>query len=716
MPCEWRAPGEVSVVGTTPGVGEMFGRYQVEQELGRGGMGVVHLALDTQLGRRVALKTVSGELAGDAAFLERFHTEAEILTRLDSPHVITIYEHGEIAGVPYLAMQYVPGGDLRGLLGERGPVPPAMAARICAQVAGALHDAHEAGVIHRDVKTANVLLRDPGAAEPFAYLTDFGIAKSSHRNTDGQTVTGNVAGSWAYLSPERTRGEPASRASDIYALGCLFYACLTGHTPYEGSDVEIAIAHVTKPIRQIPGDSAAGSAINHVLRRAMAKDPSDRYATAEELRQDLVALPLDAATPLLASAPEPSTPERSSARGAKVAALVAGVLALVLVGVGATWALTRDGKGDAKDSERDPKAAAIDPADVVVGDWTGDGVGDVRLDRSFFNDETINRDALPLQLWAGTAQGTFEGPTEDMGAIESTHSGDVNGDGRLDLVHVEESEDETSVSVRIWPGTAEGPGQAVEQTLALDSTINTDATYGLGDFNGDGRDDLLLPVNRQDDYMALTVSLSNGETFDAPVEFGWRGGRDNTSDELGVGDFDGDGMDDLFAIVANRKSKGLRFKVFRSDGTTFERTSSTTIEDGRYNQELSDFVAADVDGDGVDELVSMVHMLLPGKKTYGHGITVTEWANGSFVTPTTWLEPSHALEAYSTPSIGVSDVDGDGKADIVQLADLDWEDDVFDLLWFRSTGAAFEDAVTAASPPCLREECSETAEIIGNSR
>ncbi len=305
MALSGRPPGQTS--GQPPAVGATFGRYRIESRLGMGGMGVVYAATDTRLNRRVALKVISGQLAGDEQFVARFGHEAEVLTRLDSPHVIAIFDHGEVDGVPYIATQLVGGGDLGTMLRDRGPLPPAQAAAVCAQLAEALDDAHRVGVVHRDVKSSNVLVRDPDADEPFVYLCDFGIALTDSR---GLTSSGGMAGSWAYISPERARGEAATPVSDVYSLGCLFWVCLTGRTPYDGTDVEMAIAHLNAPVPQVDGDddSPAG-AVNAVLSRAMAKKPGDRYPSAAELRADLLDLARGGATTPVAPRPVACRPE-----------------------------------------------------------------------------------------------------------------------------------------------------------------------------------------------------------------------------------------------------------------------------------------------------------------------------------------------------------------------------------------------------------------------
>lgn len=210
-----------------PSVGEDFGAYRVLRQLGRGGMGVVFAAEHRGLGRTVALKVLSPELAAQPDYRTRFAREAGVLARLDSPHVVQVLDHGEHDGCLYIATQHVAGGDLAGALRTHGPVPTAQAAQVAEQLAWALADSHAAGIVHRDVKPSNVLLREVGA-EVFAYLCDFGIAQDRE---PGLTAPGAVAGTFAYLAPERLRGEPATARADLYALGCVLFTALVGAAP-----------------------------------------------------------------------------------------------------------------------------------------------------------------------------------------------------------------------------------------------------------------------------------------------------------------------------------------------------------------------------------------------------------------------------------------------------------------------------------------------------
>lgn len=266
-----------------PQVGEAFGPYEVTGVIGRGGMGVVFAARQRGLDRTVALKVLAPHLARQEDYRGRFIREAGALARLDSPHVIHVYDHGEIEGCLYLATQYVAGGDLGRLLSSHGALPTRAALTIAAQVAEALDDAHRVGIVHRDVKPSNILLR-AGGSEPFSYLCDFGIAQEERAEL---TATGAVAGTVAYLAPERCRGEDATPATDVYALGCVLVATLTGHAPYRGSDIEVGVQHLQAPVPQLPGSDPGTAALNRLLRRALAKDPADRHGTAAELRDEL---------------------------------------------------------------------------------------------------------------------------------------------------------------------------------------------------------------------------------------------------------------------------------------------------------------------------------------------------------------------------------------------------------------------------------------------
>jgi predicted Ser/Thr protein kinase len=255
--------------------------YRAERLIARGGMGEVYLAHDVRLGRPVALKLLAHGLADDDRFRDRLLRESRLAASLDHPNVIPIYEAGEEDGQLFIAMRYVRGGDLRTLLRRMGRLEPERAMAIAEQLAGALDAAHQAGLVHRDVKPSNVLLDIHGDRE-HCYLADFGLTQSVARSdpTDG-TFMGTVA----YVSPEQIRGDSVGGPADQYSLACLIFECLTGTAPYAGrSDVGAIFAHLEEPIpaatERAPG---LPGAVDEVLARGMAKDPGDRSASCGEL-------------------------------------------------------------------------------------------------------------------------------------------------------------------------------------------------------------------------------------------------------------------------------------------------------------------------------------------------------------------------------------------------------------------------------------------------
>ena len=318
-----------------PQVGDTVGRYLITDVLGQGGMGVVFVAVAPDLERPVALKVLAPQAAVDPRLRERFAHEAATLARLDSPHIVYILEYGEQDGCPYLVTQLVPDGDLRHHLDEHGPLPPRQAADVMEQVAAGLEEAHSHGVVHRDLKSANILLRRLPSGELHAYLCDFGIARADSHET---TSASGVVGTLEYLAPERQSGAPASFATDVYSLGCLLWAAVTGAPPYRGSEVDVALAHLRAPVPRLPGDDPVSRGTNAIVARAMAKKPGDRYASAHEMRQELVSLRT------LATEQEAQSAS-SSARGAKrrrtVAVALAGMAAAAIVLAAAVW-LVRD--------------------------------------------------------------------------------------------------------------------------------------------------------------------------------------------------------------------------------------------------------------------------------------------------------------------------------------------------------------------------------------
>ena len=261
----------------TPAVGETFGSYTIESLLGRGGMGAVYLAKHERLGRKVALKVISPELAHDEDFRARFLRESQLAASLDHPNVIPIYDADEFEGVLFLAMRYVDGPSLQALLRSRGSLSQTETLRIAEQIGGALEAAHIANLVHRDVKPANILIAGGGE---HAYLCDFGLAR--HTSSQGLTRTGFFLGSIDYCAPEQIQGGDVDGRADVYSLGCVVFHCLAGQPPYR-RETEFAVlnAHINDPppsLSTLRPDLPRG--IDGVIATAMAKHRDHRYSRA----------------------------------------------------------------------------------------------------------------------------------------------------------------------------------------------------------------------------------------------------------------------------------------------------------------------------------------------------------------------------------------------------------------------------------------------------
>jgi serine/threonine protein kinase/streptogramin lyase len=269
-------------------VGSEFAAYRIEAVLGRGGMGVVYLAEDPRLGRKVALKLLPPELAVDTKFRERFIRESQIAARLEHPNILPVYEAGEADGQLFIAMRYVRGADLGSMVAAEGPLDAARAVSIVSDVGAALDEAHREGLIHRDVKPANILLapsRGPGSPER-AYLTDFGVTRRT-TSQSGLTKTGQFMGTADYAAPEQIEGKTADTRADVYSLGCVLYHCLAGEPPFaRDSEVATMYAHLKdrppKPSAKRP-DLPRG--LDSVVATSMAKPPGQRFQSAGDLAQ-----------------------------------------------------------------------------------------------------------------------------------------------------------------------------------------------------------------------------------------------------------------------------------------------------------------------------------------------------------------------------------------------------------------------------------------------
>ena len=271
------------------------GRYQLGQLVGRGGMAEVHVALDTRLGRTVAVKIMRADFANDQTFLARFRREAHSVAQMNNPNIVNIYDSGEevvttetgqTEHLPYLVMEYVKGQTLRDIIKVNGALSQRDAEQVMMGVLNALEYSHRMGVIHRDIKPGNIMISEQGVVK----VMDFGIARALDDSAATMTQSQGVVGTAQYLSPEQARGETVDMRSDLYSAGCVLYEMLTGKPPFTGdSAVAIAYQHVsevaTPPSSVVPGLPKMWDSI---CAKAMAKDRQNRYATASEFKNDLL--------------------------------------------------------------------------------------------------------------------------------------------------------------------------------------------------------------------------------------------------------------------------------------------------------------------------------------------------------------------------------------------------------------------------------------------
>ncbi|HEV2592865.1 MAG TPA: protein kinase [Gaiellaceae bacterium] len=319
-------------------VGEVLAdRYEVEELVGAGGMSSVYRANDRLLDRKVALKVMHQHYGEDPEYVERFRREARSVASLAHPNVVTVIDRGEHDGRQFIVFEYIDGENLKQLIQRRGPAPVRTALELAKQIAQALSFAHQQGLVHRDVKPQNVLLNGEGSAK----VTDFGIARSLDVQ-HGMTQTGTVLGTSDYIAPEQAQGQNVDEQTDIYSLGVVMYELLTGEVPFPGeSFVAVAMRHINEeppPIRDKRPD--VSPRVEAAVQRAMAKSPSDRFASMADLCRELDACMAELSTATHA-VPAPAQ-FRAPRRGASPWPIVLAVLVLIAIGAGiGYWALHR---------------------------------------------------------------------------------------------------------------------------------------------------------------------------------------------------------------------------------------------------------------------------------------------------------------------------------------------------------------------------------------
>ena len=345
-------------------------RYANAELAARGGMGEIYVARDQTLGRTVAVKVLAERFSRDESVRRRFTREALAAARLSGhPHIVTIFDVGEHAGRPFIVMEHLSAGTL-GDRARRGRVVPDEAIQWLKQAADALDDAHRQGIVHRDVKPANLLFDDRGQL----HVADFGIARVVDEGTTGMTMAGTILGTAGYLSPEQARGEPATAASDVYSLAVVAYELLTGGRPFSGGSATAeAAAHIHEPV---PPASERGVGlpreVDAVFERALAKDPTRRYRTARDFVRALcLALEIDAeptrSPAATRVAPAAAVMQRRKKRSYLPALVAAALVGLALTGVVLAAVVAGDDDPSAAEATtKKKKAAAPTSVDTVT--------------------------------------------------------------------------------------------------------------------------------------------------------------------------------------------------------------------------------------------------------------------------------------------------------------------------------------------------------------
>ncbi|WP_141014525.1 serine/threonine-protein kinase [Nocardioides sambongensis] len=702
-----------------PRVGEEFGRYRLDRLIGQGGMGMVFAATDLRLHRTVALKVITGALAASDEFRDRFQHEAEALAQLDSPYVVTIHDHDEIDGTPYIVMQYVDGTDLSTRLRASGALPARTALQIAAQLARGLSDAHRRGVLHRDVKPANVLLRGLDQDDPHAYLCDFGIARSEGIDGPAPTATGMVAGTGSYLAPERADGHPATPASDLYALGCVLWVALTGSEPYSGTEVQIALAHQRAPVPQLTGTTPLIGRLNALFAGLLAKDPADRPDSAT-VRTELEALAAEApTTPLtlalppqgtalrgLAAPPPPPPPAGAPVGGAPAAGapaasgstrkrsrwpiLVGVVAVLALVAGGLVLALTR-GSDDADATAEDEDS----PAESVAGDTNGDGYGDLQIHQGRL-DATA-----PLSVWTLPSTGMQFGSADRVGALEGVpHLGDLDGDGVDERVWIDANTDDTELAIAIQ--TMDGDQSSTSLEVDPEFEFSGYANH-LADVDGDGDDDLVMIGTPYGSPDVIFVALADDGELGEPTQ--WYQGGDSGGFTWS-GDVDGDGADEVIVYFQPEdQDKNETLTVLDAEDAKFVAATPRELRDAAVNPYVTSWLIGDVDGDGTDELVV--------ESGVRRGLWVYRFTDGQIGAREEWARTNRSREEardqiYNSGIIGyaLSDVDGDGDEDLIQVYEATKQETALGVTVRISDGESFADEVDWGSLEC-GEECDD---------
>jgi serine/threonine protein kinase/Tol biopolymer transport system component len=570
-------------------IGQVFGHYLVEEQIGRGGMGVVFRARHELSGDVVALKLMAPDLAGNETFRERFIREAEAGPTLKHPNVVQVFESGEADGELYIAMQLIEGSDLKDLIKQEGRLDPKRALPLLQQAASALDAAHEAGMVHRDVKPQNILVipREDASGSDRVYLTDFGLVRplTSESSASG---TGQLIGSVAYMAPELIEGIPADGRADVYALGCVVFECLTGKVPFEReNEIATVWAHIHEdpPLLTDTCDDLPGG-LDDAVFKAMAKHPDDRFLTCGEfvdelgsgLGRKLSRVKHSHVRPLVPRIPRRKTerdvwspnffPELSRVREAsrerfdwrRGVALVAAVVAL------ATVQGTRE--GGLPQAVADVADAAVDAKDGFVEaafGTDGRGANDARGE-SASREQPSDRTVSAIGQRGGDASGDLHDTDEDEtpagGALPAHTSGTTDGRGRIvfhrftGCMHYSECADVYSVRL-------DGTGLV---------NLTPGSLYGANpEWSPDGRQILFTgwtQTQQSSDLWVTDIWVMNADGSDLT----------NLTQTLHISEADGSWSPDGDRIAFARRSDGAGIWTMKADGS--DRRQLTSNADG----------------------------------------------------------------------------------------------------------------------------------------
>jgi serine/threonine protein kinase len=462
--------------------GDVIAGYRLDELAGRGGMGVVFRATHIALERQVAVKLIAPDLAEDEMFRQRFQRESRVAASIDHPHVIPIFDAGDEDGQLYVAMRYVDGTDLGAFVAREGSLAPQQAVHVIAQVADALDAAHERGLVHRDVKPANVLLESRPSGY-HTYLTDFGLVKTVGAVSGVLTRTGQWLGTPDYAAPEQIMGGEVGARTDVYALGCMLYQMIAGKPPFEGdTDVAKMFAHLSEPPPSLSdARPEVPAALDEVIRSALAKEPAERQASASELAlaaREAIDVPAPtAAAPQAATTPAPvaetklapTAPARSprptdpvkppAGRPRRLWLVAAAALALVAAGI---VAVVASGGGDGGSSGGDDGGSPSEVAAVIPD-------GNLTSNPSFesdtsgwdvFNSEIVRERASDAPDGENVARVSLVGPPDEYTIDDSPETVSSSREGAFYTasawVKATEGTDGATICISLREGLEEG--------------------------------------------------------------------------------------------------------------------------------------------------------------------------------------------------------------------------------------------------------------------